>query len=142
MKKTTKMTAAVIKAAAKSNIVGLKGYDPDIGIFYALHKVINGKDVFTLDNDRGPLLYAYQKQLYMAEKFLQENIGKNEGELNMCASNKPKSPFEDFFQQAAKIKKLRADINTLCNMIRKIKPELTGWLRDNFIDCWKDGEEE
>lgn len=33
MKKTTKMTEKVIKAAAKSDIIALKGYDPDIGIF-------------------------------------------------------------------------------------------------------------
>lgn len=65
MKKVTKMTEKVIKAAAKSDVVALKGYDPDIGIFYALHKVVRGKDVFVIDNERGPLLYAYQKGQYI-----------------------------------------------------------------------------
>lgn len=65
MKNVTKMTAKVIKAAIKSDVVALKGYDPDIGIFYALHKVVRGKDVFVIDNERGPLLYAYQKARFV-----------------------------------------------------------------------------
>lgn len=70
MKKPTKMTEKVIKAAAKSDVVALKGYDPDIGIFYALHKVVRGQDVFVIDNERGALLYAYQKGKYFEKKAL------------------------------------------------------------------------
>lgn len=64
MKNVTKMTQKVIKAALKSDVVALKGYDPDIGIFYALHKVVRGKDIFVIDNERGSLLYAYQKACF------------------------------------------------------------------------------
>lgn len=70
VKKQTQMTQKVIEAAHKSNVVALKGYDPDIGAFYVLHKVINGKDVFKIDNDRGPLLYAYQKGRYFEKNIL------------------------------------------------------------------------
>lgn len=70
MKKPTKMTEKVIKAAAKSDVVALKEYDPDIGIFYVLHKVVRGKDMFVIDNYRGALLYAYQKGKYFEKKAL------------------------------------------------------------------------
>ena len=70
MKKATKLTEKVIKAAAKSDVIALKGYDPDIGVFYALHKVVRGKDVFVIDNERGALLYAYQKGKYFEKKAL------------------------------------------------------------------------
>ena len=76
MKKATKMTEKVIKAAAKSDVVALKGYDPDIGVFYALHKVVRGKDIFVIDNDRGPLLYAYQKGLHYEQKALNWSAGQ------------------------------------------------------------------
>lgn len=61
------MTRKVIEAAMKSDVVALKGYDPDIGIFYALYKVVRGKDIFIIDNERGSLLYAYQKALFMED---------------------------------------------------------------------------
>ena len=70
MKKATKLTEKVIKAAAKSDVIALKGYDPDIGVFYALHKVVRGKDVFVIDNERGALLYAYQNRKYLEKKAL------------------------------------------------------------------------
>lgn len=76
MKKATKMNEKVIKAAAKSDVIALKGYDPDIGIFYALHKVVRGKDMFVIDNDRGPLLYAYQKGQYYEQKALNWAAGQ------------------------------------------------------------------
>lgn len=76
VKKQTQMTKKVIEAAHKSDVVALKGYDPDIGVFYVLHKVINGKDVFTIDNDRGPLLYAYQKGLHYEQKALNWAAGQ------------------------------------------------------------------
>lgn len=77
MKKATKMTEKVIKSALKSDVVALKGYDPDIGIFYALHKVVRGKDIFVIDNDRGPLLYAYQKGQYYEQKAINWAAGQN-----------------------------------------------------------------
>lgn len=77
MKKQTNLTEKVIKDAAKSDVVALKGYDKDIGIFYVLHKVVRGKDVFVIDNERGALLYAYQKGQYFEQKALNWSAGQN-----------------------------------------------------------------
>ena len=34
------------------------------------------------------------------------------------------------------------DIIILCKKIIQLKPELKDWITENFIDSWKDGEEE
>ena len=53
----------------------------------------------------------------------------------MCISKNPKPQFED-------IQELQNKIKILCRVILKIKPELKAWVRKNFIECWRDSEEE
>jgi hypothetical protein len=53
----------------------------------------------------------------------------------MCATDKPQSQFED-------IQELKAKIKVLCRKVIQLKPELEDWVKKNFIESWKDGEEE
>lgn len=56
-------------------------------------------------------------------------------EEKMCATNKPKSQFED-------IQELKNKIKMLSKKIIQLKPELKGWIKKNFVDSWHDSEEE
>ena len=49
----------------------------------------------------------------------------------MCYSKEPKNNFED-------ITLLKEKIKILSDKVISIKPELTAWVKKNFIDSWKD----
>lgn len=53
----------------------------------------------------------------------------------MCATNKPEKQFED-------IQNLKDKIKILSRKIIQLKPELQEWIKKNFVDSWRDYEEE
>ena len=53
----------------------------------------------------------------------------------MCYSKEPKNSLED-------ITLLKEKIKILSDKVISIKPELTEWVKKNFIDSWHDSEEE
>ena len=63
------------------------------------------------------------------------NLSQDIMEVKMCVSKEPKSQFED-------IQELKNKIKILSKKVISIKPELKDWVKKNFVDSWRDSEEE